>query len=981
VEDETENPRAMALNPADIAIVSRLLDDGLAVPQAERAAWLAGLPLEHQRHAGSLRAMLEQADGMPSDPMLEALPTIALDESVARAQERVGPYRLLREIGHGGMGSVWLAERADGAFKRQVALKLPRLAWGAGLADRMTREREIGMLLEHPNIARLYDAGVDEHGRPYLALEFVDGQPIDVWCDTQGLNVRERLRLFVQVIQAVSYAHGRLVVHRDLKPSNVLVSSDGQVHLLDFGIAKLLVDDSTSGSDLTQDRDALMTPQYASPEQVSGHVITVASDVYSLGALLYELLTGQFPYVLKRNTVGEMEEAILHGEPARASSRAATPARARELRGELDAILARSLKRDPAQQYATAEAMGADIERYLGGDIVLARQDSFAYRAGKTLRRYALPIATSALVLTAVLVGAAVALVQARRANAEAERARVVKEFVVDIFNTKGGPDGSLGEMPGHALLERSAALIATKFADQPLLQAELYSTVSDMFFSIANNDQAVSYAEQQVLALKRGRADPLDIARALLRSHEFLIPAGAKGIAEAKAREALALSGSDAALTARAHAALANALMFINKDLPAAKAEVDAAQKALARGGTSEMDRAWVNFAHANWLAFSKQTNEARLKFDQTIAGALAGEGPLSRLAVYARLAAAQALIFGDQDQLGKDYLDAALKTMRLTGGVNDANAALWEFRGASWMYSGDSLPFSEVSAAFDRNMASLQAQKWRSPAKYIDTVEFQFGIALLRWGDIDRARLLIVKDRPPSDDPSTVTQWLKLNGRAAALMPSDRSNEVPALVRQMLALQESWRSPHDVGKTYNLLVLSLVYARRHAEAEQALAEQALAEHKALPDAPVEATPSAATGEAPPTPHLLLALETGRDADVVAMTAGLKPKPGIHADETAWLARATALCATGQPAEATRLFDEWLPRVAHDRYEANPHVAYWRAKMGLCALANGQRQRAQDASALATAALMQQSGVNAHFRAPIEELQRRLRR
>ena len=190
--------------------------------------------------------MLAREATLDTDDRLAAMPSLPpSDESVAHAGDRVGAYALLREIGRGGMGSVWLAARADGSFKRQVALKLPRLAWGAGLAERMAREREIGALLEHPNIARLYDAGVDERGRPYLALEYIDGQPIDAWCEAQGLSVRDRLRLFVQVARAVAYAHGRLVVHRDLKPSNVMVTPDGQAHLLDFGIAKLLTDAAT----------------------------------------------------------------------------------------------------------------------------------------------------------------------------------------------------------------------------------------------------------------------------------------------------------------------------------------------------------------------------------------------------------------------------------------------------------------------------------------------------------------------------------------------------------------------------------------------------------------------------------------------------------------------------------------------------------------------------------------------------------------
>jgi len=204
----------------------------------------------------------------------------------------VGPYQLIRELDHGGMCTVWLAERVHEGLKRKVALELPRLSWGPGLAERMARERDIGALLEHPHIARLYDAGLDELGRPYLAFEYIDGQPIDKWCEEQQLPLRERLGLVVQVARAVAYALERLVVHRDIKPSNVLVTPDGQVHLLDFGIAKLLSDAAEADSGLTKGQRRVLTPRYASPEQVQGAAITVQSDVYSMGVLAYFLLTG-----------------------------------------------------------------------------------------------------------------------------------------------------------------------------------------------------------------------------------------------------------------------------------------------------------------------------------------------------------------------------------------------------------------------------------------------------------------------------------------------------------------------------------------------------------------------------------------------------------------------------------------------------------------------------------------------------------------
>ena len=425
----------MSPSPADLSTLSRLLDEALDLEPAQAQAWLAALPEAHRHLLPQLREMLAEhlqqghAGFMSDGPKLAGGP---VDETVARPDDLVGPYRLIREIGRGGMGAVWLAERADGSLKRHVALKLPRLAWGAGLAERMARERDIGALLAHPNIARLYDAGVDAMGRPYLALEYIDGQALDAWCEAKALDVPERLHLFLQVARAVAYAHGRLVVHRDLKPSNVLVTADGQAHLLDFGIAKLLHEAAPGDNDLTQEQGRVLTPHYASPEQIQGETITVASDVYSLGVLLYELLTRRLPF--HATSPAALEAAVLEGEPPLASSRAQDKATARALHGEIDAILGKALKRAPAQRYASVDALAQDIERHLKGETVLARPDSALYRLRKALRRNWVGVSAAAAVLVAVLIGSGVAVLQAQRAQATramAETARGESERLI----------------------------------------------------------------------------------------------------------------------------------------------------------------------------------------------------------------------------------------------------------------------------------------------------------------------------------------------------------------------------------------------------------------------------------------------------------------------------------------------------------------------------------------------------------------------
>ncbi|WP_374568766.1 serine/threonine-protein kinase, partial [Ideonella sp.] len=362
----------MAIGASQLSRLSALLDQAMTLSPAEREAWLAALPAADRSLEPALRRMF--GDGAEAQSFLSTMPRLLPEVGEAggagepQPGDTVGTYRLVRPVARGGMGSVWLAERADGALQRRVAIKLPHLAWGPGLAERMLRERDIGARLEHPHIARLYDAGVDHRGHPFLAFEFIDGVAIDLWCESRQLGLRARLKLFLQVAQAVAYAHARLVVHRDLKPSNVLVSADGQVHLLDFGIAKLL-HEAPDDAGATQRLGAVMTPHYASPEQLRGEPVTVASDVYSLGVMLYELLTGERPHALPhaglaRAGLAALEQAVQQAEPAlasqrvgertnrRADGRADGRSLARALRGDVDAILAKALQRQPDQRYA-----------------------------------------------------------------------------------------------------------------------------------------------------------------------------------------------------------------------------------------------------------------------------------------------------------------------------------------------------------------------------------------------------------------------------------------------------------------------------------------------------------------------------------------------------------------------------------------------------------------------------------------------------
>jgi eukaryotic-like serine/threonine-protein kinase len=409
----------MTLKREQMALLSPLLDEALPLDEAGRRAWLQNLPPEHQPLAEMLEAALlpEAAQSEKLETLPKIISTLVPQHDTASeltAGCRVGPYELIRLLGAGGMAEVWLAKRADGAFKREVALKLPmRTRFRKELAERFARERDILASLEHPNIARLYDAGVDAEGLPYIAMEYVPGQPIATWCDEHKVGIQKRLQLFLHVIEAVEYAHEKQVIHRDLKPSNILVTESGQVRLLDFGVAKLLVDE-TDRTQLTSVYGRALTPDYASPELLKGDPIDARSDVYSLGVVLYELLSGARPYRLKgAGTLGLLEQAIgavevkkpsTQIEAQAAAARSMTPENlARDLKGDLDVIVLKALAKDPGERYASAAAMHEDLERYLKNRPIKARPAPLSYRVRKFVVRNRPMITVSALAGVLVL--------------------------------------------------------------------------------------------------------------------------------------------------------------------------------------------------------------------------------------------------------------------------------------------------------------------------------------------------------------------------------------------------------------------------------------------------------------------------------------------------------------------------------------------------------------------------------------------------
>ena len=486
-----------------------ILDELLEMEPGARESRLLQLDRDSPELAAEVRRLLALDTARPQ---FLATPAYHSAIQVSLPGALVGPYRLLRLIGEGGMGQVWLAERADGLFERRAALKLLRPGFAdTGLRTRFDRERQILAKLAHEHVARFLDAGFGEDGQPYLALEYVEGQSITTYATQRKLSVLQRLALFLQVCSAVSHAHASLVVHRDLKPSNILVTPNGAVRLLDFGIAKLLDAPGREPGEITRVGTRAFTLHYAAPEQIRGDAVTATTDVYSLGVVLYELLTGCKPYRLRRDTDAEWEEAILNSEPTRPSSAARNRDEhltrserklARALSGDLDNIVLKALQKAPEDRYLSVEALAGDLRRYLSGRPVNARPHSLDYRLRKYVQRNALQIGL-ALGIIAVLGGALYVMWwQAREANAAAQRAQAMHDFMIGLFEQAELESGPSNAVDIRRLLDAGVRRTNTEFALQPITRAELLALIARMHLRLGDYPQALAVLAQQKSAL-----------------------------------------------------------------------------------------------------------------------------------------------------------------------------------------------------------------------------------------------------------------------------------------------------------------------------------------------------------------------------------------------------------------------------------------------------------------------------------------------
>jgi len=621
----------MPLTDAELSTLNDLLIQALELDPARRIPWTSELPRQYEALKPTLRELLARVDAPETFDFLNTLPRLdRLGGPTTAAHhegDSVGPYRLVRPLGQGGMGAVWLAERSDGTLKRQVALKMPLLATQPLIRQRLAVERDILAALEHPHIARLYDAGVDTDGQPYLALEYVEGEPIDAYCRSHALSVDARLALFLQVARAVVHAHGKLVLHRDLKPGNILVTADGQARLLDFGIAKLLQADLPGDGALTQVAGRALTPDYAAPEQILGQPMTVASDVYSLGVVLFELLAGQRPYRLAQGSPAALADSIRAVRLRPPSAMAADPKSRRRLTGDLDTIVLKALKAEPAERYSTMSALIDDVERLRDGHPIRARPDSAPYRLRKFVLRNRLPVASAAVVALAVLAGAGSALWQAAQAERERDHALSLARrnaSLVEFFDsmlTQAAQDKKPITVP--ALIQRSRAIAAREGGDSPTTDAAVLMMLAGITVSMgdaASTTQLLTDADARLQAARDAGEPAL---RALLLCTQAFVASLQGELDQAKVRfaQALPLAAEDPAT--HAECLLRRAYVAQNhNDAAGALTDAEHALALMRRSGVATPlgeARALANVAYGHHLA--GHTAQADAAFAQAIA------------------------------------------------------------------------------------------------------------------------------------------------------------------------------------------------------------------------------------------------------------------------------------------------------------------------------------------------------------------------
>lgn len=768
---------------ADWAQALSLYGQALDLPADERLAWARAQAVPEPVAVVLVRLLtdrehIETGDFLQRGPALAQGLTgsgeLTRDGLADRLPlEQVGPYRLIRELGQGGMSTVYLAERDDEQLRRQVALKLPHAGPGqAALAQRLLRERDALVGLSHPNIARLYDVVLTPEGLPCLVLEYIEGLPLDQHCARQGLTIEARLRLFEQVLRAVQFAHARLVLHRDLKPSNILVDGQGEVKLLDFGIAKMLDGSADTDSALTRQAGAPMTPDYAAPEQIAGQPLGTACDVYALGVLLYELLTVQRPYRLPRGSRGALEEAILATDPQRPSERwrerpaldaapfHASPASLRrQLAGDLDVIVLQALRKQPSQRYITADALAQDLRHWLAREPITAQPAHWRYRLRRFVQRHAVAVGAGALVSLSLLVGLGTALWQAQLAREEAQRAQAIKDFLVGLFEASSLNQADAARKSHQTvreLLEHSASALHTGLARQPGLRSELQGLVGHLLSDLSLTDSALALRRERAEQSAQRGAPPAEqglALRELAQSHEQRGETAQQRAVLTQAVALLKAARTPAAEVQRwaAQASLGR-LALLDAQVPEARAQIEPAAEALGRlAPDSELAaEAWSTLA---LLRLDQGQQEQALTWQRramAVRERLFADQParLARERYRHTMALWQA---GAELSLIEPELRSAWQGLRQAAGDDEVDTALVAQQlGLAQLYLGDR---AGALALLSQSRQVLEQQASRIDPDHLLQARLYLVEAQLQSGQFDQAQTLLAPLRAAPD------------------------------------------------------------------------------------------------------------------------------------------------------------------------------------------------------------------------------------
>ena len=807
---------------------ARLLGDETTVPPAVRAE------VEALLAAHALSAPLDGGAAAWGAPLFAG----GIDD-VDDRPERIGPYRVMRELGRGGMGVVWLARRDEPGFEQQVALKRVRGGLdGAEARARFRRERGILARLAHDRIARLLDGGVDADGRPWFALEYVEGEPIDRWCDARALPLRARVRLFLDVLDGVAWAHRNLVVHRDLKPANVLVDGDGHVKLLDFGIAKLLEDDDANA---TATGMLLMTPTYAAPEQVRGEAVSTATDVYALGVLLFDLATGLLPYRTPSSARQAFVQAVLEQDPERparalqragidatalAAARGTTPA---GLRAALDAdfaqILSIALAKQPEQRHASVDALASDLRAWLERRPLLSRPTPRWRRLAQFARRHRVGFAASVLLCATALAGIGSTLWQARIATRNAQTAQAVREFTTGLFAAVD-PDQARGrDVPLREVLDLGARRAETGLADQPAVRGALLSDLGAIYTSLGDDARGIALLEQARDALL-ARSDDEELARALLRLAEAQFEDGRYDAAAASTDAALHLLAAHAPTDPlRIEGELRRVRIDEETDrLDAAGGRIErvvAALRADPRAGATSLSDALATLGNLRRLQARNEEALAAHEEALALARRVDPDDPIVASRLH-ELAAAEAAVAQPQQAIA--HLREAYALHRRVHG--ERHPLTLSTEGELAFALANSAQYDESDALFERNVAARRAVFGADHVEVAIPLS-NHGVSLYtrhRYAEAARSFGEAWKIWRAAHGAEHADTRSALTGYGGSLLEAGDATSAEPLLRQAYEMSRRLDPPRKQESPTNTLALLLERTQRLDEAERLL-------------------------------------------------------------------------------------------------------------------------------------------------------------